>query len=226
LGVIDFSDPVGAATYARRHVRPGERLLWATHGRTLNYDVRGLTPLGKPKPGVLAKVGGGVLDAVLDGDDGSDARPDPHVVAFGRHVPEFLTGMTAEYPFTRVWALTTDRLVVLEEVRPAPEPGAGAGGGSFLSRAVRFGKDVADVFADRTKTYGRHKEGQPVPVHDTAVRAEVHRPAIAGFEVARRDRRPCLRMSLVDGTGVDFRLDRWQEPAVFDRMLALTNGTT
>jgi hypothetical protein len=221
--VIDFSDPVGAATYARRHVRPDERLLWATHGRVLNYDVRGLTPLGKPAPSVLSKVGEGVLDAIFDGDDSSDSRPNPHGVGFGRHAPRFLTGMNAENSFTRVWALTTQRLMVIEEVRPHPRPEAE--GRSFLSKAVRFGKDVAEIFADRTKTFGRHKEGEPVTVHDTEVRAEVHRSGIAGFEVAKRGRRPCLRMSLVDGTGLDFRLDGRHEPEVFAWMLALTNGT-
>lgn len=221
--MIDFSDPVGAATYARRHVRPDERLLWATHGRVLNYDVRGLTPLGKPAPSMLSKVSEGVLDAIFDGDDSSDSRPNPHVVGFGRHAPEFLTGLKAEYSFTRVWALTTQRLMVVEEVRP--DPGPEPEGGSLFSKAVRFGKDVAEIFADRTKTFGRHKEGEPVTVHDTAVRAEVHRSAIAGFEVAKRGRRPCLRMSLVDGTGLDLRLDGRQEPEVFAWMLALTNGT-
>lgn len=222
--MIDFSDPVGAATHAHRHVRPDERLLWATHGRVLNYDVRGLTPLGKPKPSVLSKVGEGVLDAIFDGDDGSDSRPNPHVVAFGRHPPHFLAGLPAEYSFTRVWALTTQRLMVLQEVQQQPDPKPE--GGSFLTKAVRFGKEVAEIFADRTKTYGRHKEGEPVTVFETKVRAEVHRSAITGFEVARRDRRPCLRMSLVDGTGLDFRLDGRQEPEVFTWMLTLTNGTT
>ncbi|MFD1045458.1 hypothetical protein ACFQ1S_07595 [Kibdelosporangium lantanae] len=212
--MIDFADPVGAATYARQHVRPDERLLWATHGRILNYDVRGLTPQGKPKPSVLSRVGEGVLDAVFDGDDSSDAHPDPHVVAFGRHVPQFLTGLPADYSFTRVWALTTQRLMVLQEVRatPPPEPD---GGGSFLSKAVRFGKEVADIFTDRTKTYGRHKEAEPVQILDTTVRTEVHRSAITGFEVA----------NLLDGTGVDFLLDGRQEPEMFTWMLALTNGT-
>jgi hypothetical protein len=164
--VIDFSHPVGPATHARRHLHPTERLLWATFGPVLNYDVDGLTRLGQPDRNAIRKVGEGVggfiLDGLIDGDGGSDRPADPQVIAFGDHAPEFLRGLAPEA--FRVWALTSHRLMV------------------------------------------------------------IHRPRIAGFTVAKRRRKPCFRLSLVDGSGVDFVLDG-KNPEVFGWMLALTNGT-
>jgi hypothetical protein len=221
--VIDFGQPVGPATHARRHLRPTERLLWATFGAVLNYDVNGLTRLGQPDRSAIRKVGEGVggfiLDGLIDGDGGSDRPADPQVIAFGDQVPEFLRGLTPEA--FRVWALTSHRLMVIDGVVPEREPEPER---SLFAKAVGFGKDVAEIFTARTKTYGENREGEPVPMRETAVRADVHRPQIAGFAVAKRGRRPCFRMSLVDGSGVDFLLDG-QDPAVFGWMLALTNGT-
>ncbi|MEV4312186.1 hypothetical protein [Actinocrispum sp. NPDC049592] len=233
--MIDFSKPVGPATYAMRQLRPNERLLWATYGTRLRYDVRGLDDHGEPDRSVLAKIGSGVGGAVLEVISPTEDydRPDPpQLVVFGGHRPEFLRGLPIR-PGTglRVWALTSERFMVIDGVAPvqAPEP-APEPDRSLLAKAIGFGKavvavgkDLAQSFAEATRSYGSNTAGEPVAIRPTQVCGEVPRQGIAGFAVARHGSllrgRPCLRMSLVDGTGVDFLLDS-KDPALFEWMLA------
>jgi hypothetical protein len=238
--VIDFSKPVGPATYALQHLRPNERLLWATYGTRLRYDVRGLDDHGNPDRSVLSKIGSGAAGAVLEVISPTEDydRPDPpHLVVFGDRMPDFLRGLpTRPGSGLRVWALTDQRFVVLDEVlrvappKPAPDPDR-----SLFAKAVGFGKavvevskDLAQAFADGTRTYGRNRAGEPVAILETQVSAELARPGIAGFAVAKHGSllrgRPCLRMSLVDGSGVDFLLDS-KDSGLFEWMLAMTQGT-
>ncbi|QRP45844.1 hypothetical protein [Amycolatopsis sp. FDAARGOS 1241] len=234
---MNLADPLGAATQARPHLRAEETLLWAAYGGVVGYDVRGLDELGHPAKGLLRKVGsgladfaGGVVDAALsDEDSGSSGttQAPPAVVVFGDR-----TGLLAESLVrgsgTALWVLTTARLVLLRVVVP-PEPveepeksllGKAVGFGRGLAK---FGKDVAELIADRSKTFGENREGEPVARKDFEVAAELPRAQITGFAVARRGRKPGLRVSLVDGSGLDLRFGA-EEPEAFEWLLARTNG--
>lgn len=228
---MNFSDPLGAATQARPFLHPGEQLLWAAYGRVVNFDVRGLTPEGRPAKGLLRKLGSGaagiagdfVTEALGGGDDsGPDRPPAPQVVAFGDRAGvlahEFLREIPVQAAIRRLWVLTPRRLLVLDEPVPAPEPSPEK---SFLGKAIGFGRDVATIFTDRTKTYGGNREGEPIALREFGPVAELPRDRIAGVAVAERDRKPVLRMSLVDGSGLDFRFDAEEH---FDWLLARTNG--
>ena len=235
---MNFSDPLGAATQARPHLYPGEPLLWAAYGRVINFDVRGLTPDGRPAKGLLRKLGSGaagfagdfVSEALGGGDDsGSDRPPAPQVVAFGDRAGvlahEFLRGIPVQAAIRRLWVLTPRRLLVLDEPVPEAEPEAEK---SLLGKAIgfgrevaQFGRDVAEILTDRTKTYGDNREGEPIALREFRPAAELARDRIARAEIAERDRKPVLRMSLVDGSGLDFRFDADEH---FDWLLARTNG--
>ncbi|MEV4595993.1 hypothetical protein AB0K15_01155 [Amycolatopsis sp. NPDC049253] len=234
---MNLADPLGAATQARPHLRADERLLWAAYGGVTGYAVRGLDESGQPAKSVLRKVGsgladfaGGAVDAALSSEDsgsGGSVAPEPAVVVFGDH-----TGMAAEGLVrgsrASLWALTSARLVLLRVVvapEPAEEPEK-----SLLGKAMgfgrgmaKFGKDVAEIVTDRRKTYGANREGEPVALREFEVAASLPREQIAGFAVASRDRKPGLRMSLVDGSGLDLRFGV-AEPEAFDWLLARTNG--
>ncbi|GAA4542747.1 hypothetical protein [Amycolatopsis samaneae] len=244
---MNLADPLGPATQAAASLHPGERLLWAAYGRVVNYHIRGLTPLGRPERSALRKLGSGVagfagdaVDAMLGGgdDSGPDRPPPPQVVAFGERegvlAHTFLRELTPAGPAGRLWALTSSRLVVLHRfVPPEPEPAPPAEK-SFVAKAVGFGKglakagkDIAGIITDRTKTYGDNREGEPVPRHEMTVAAELPAARVAGVATARHGGklrgRPCLRMSLVDGSGLDFLFDV-EDPAMFSWLLARTNG--
>ncbi|MFI5612459.1 hypothetical protein [Amycolatopsis sp. NPDC051903] len=234
---MNLADPLGAATQARPHLRPDETVLWAAYGSVLGYDVRGLDEFGNPAKGLLRKVGsgladfaGGVVDAALsDEDSGSSgtAQGPPAVVVFGDR-PGLLAESLVRGSGASLWALTTARLVLLRVVvapEPVEEPEK-----SLLGKAIgfgrgvaRFGKDVAEIVTDRRKTYGDNHEGEPVARKDFEVAAELPRARITGFAVAQRDRKPGLRMSLVDGSGFDLRFGA-DEPEAFEWLLARTNG--
>jgi hypothetical protein len=242
---VNLADPLGPSAHARKYLcRPGERLLWAAYGRVFNYDVNGLTPLGEPKKGALRKFGEGAAgfagDAVSEmlggSDDGTDRPAPPEVITFGSNLEALAPGLLRGLPPVfatefRVWVLTADRFAVLEEVPPESAPDSGDR--SFLAKAACFGKglakagkDIADIVTDRTKSYGANREGEPVTPHEMTVRAELPRARIAEVAPARRGSKfrskPCLRMSLVDGSGFDF-LFGLEDPALFEWMLTLTN---
>ncbi|MEU0536939.1 hypothetical protein [Amycolatopsis tolypomycina] len=224
---LNLSDPLGAATQARPYLRPGEPPQWAAYGRVLNYDVRGLTALGQPDKSLLRKLGSGaagfagdfVLEAIAGGDDsGSDKPPPPQVIAFGDRAGvlahEFLRGLPARAAIQRLWVLTRARLLVLDAPVPPPEPAPEAEK-SLLGKAIgfgrgvaKFGKDVAEILTDRTKTYGENREGEPIGLREFVPVAELPGARIARVDRAKRGRKPVLRVSLVDGSGLDFLEER------------------
>ncbi|MCR6486392.1 hypothetical protein M8542_26540 [Amycolatopsis sp. OK19-0408] len=229
---MNLSDPLGAATQARPYLRPGEALRWAAYGRGFAFDIRGLTPDGQPAKGLLRKVGSGVagfagdfvFEAIAggEGDSGSDKPPPPQVVAFGERAGvlahELLRPLPVRAAVRRLWVLTPQRLLVLDEHVPAPAPEPQK---SFLGKAIGFGRDVAAILTDRTKTYGDNREGEPIALRGFGPAAELPRDRVARVDVAKRGRKPVLRMSLVDGSGLDFRFDADDH---FDWLLARTNG--
>ncbi|MEV6910289.1 hypothetical protein [Amycolatopsis sp. NPDC051071] len=222
---MNLGYPLGAASQALPSLHPGERLLWAAYGRTLNYDVRGLDPWGAPKKSVLGKLGSGaanfagdVVGAALGGGDDSGASnpPSPQVVVFGAQgglAHAMVREMSTSGSLSRLWALTSARLLVLEKFIPPPEPEKAAEK-SFLGKAIGFGKGVVKTGKDiaaimTTKTYGENAEGVPITRHPMVVAVELPRERIGGFAVADRGKKriPCLRASFVDGSGMDFLFD-------------------
>lgn len=219
-----FSDPVGPATTARCQLPSDERLLWATYGfGAYYYDVEGFDQLGERKKNVvlrgLRSVGNAAGDFANEAlgatDPSSDAPRVGGVFILGRKdglAHDLLSASGAPGNELRcLWALTTRRLVLFGPA-PGPEP---EGLGRIL---FGFGKDVAKaVTGTAKKSYGDHVEGQPVVIQRRAVLADVPRERIAGLTPARHGRRPCLRVSFVDGSALDL-LDRSEDPAVYEWM--------
>ncbi|WP_410664386.1 hypothetical protein [Amycolatopsis sp. lyj-84] len=221
---MNLGYPLGAASQALPSLHPGERLLWAAYGRTLNYDVRGLDPWGVPKKSVLGKLGSGaanfagdMVGAALGGGDdvGKSNPPAPQVIVVGEQgslAHAAVRELSTSGSLSRLWALTSARLLVLEKFVP-PEPPEPAEK-SFMSKAIGFGKGVVKTGKEiaaimTTKTYGENAEGVPIARHEMVPRAEIPRDRIAGFAVAEhgKKRHPCLRASFVDGSGMDFLFD-------------------
>ncbi|MGI5993823.1 MAG: hypothetical protein ACOX8C_02730, partial [Saccharomonospora viridis] len=79
----------------------------------------------------------------------------------------------------------------------------------------------------RTKRYGEHVEGVPVAAKPMAVYGTFAKSTITEIAVARRRTqwrtRPCLRVSFVDGSGLDLLLGVDDE-SVFEWMVALSRG--
>ncbi|MGW0517229.1 hypothetical protein [Crossiella sp. NPDC003009] len=249
---MDFSRPLGPGLLARQHCRPGERLLWATRGQVFYYDVDGLDPLGQPRKNALVRgvgaVGRGVGGFVLTGigevllgggnDSSSDKPPEADHLIFGPRpgcLAEATVARLGVAPGKRVgrlWMLTSTRLAVLgprPAPEPPPEPEPAPQTRSLLGKATGLGKglldvgrDIAKIVADTRRSYGAHVEGEPVPVPDLVPLAEIPRQRIAAVHAVDRKREPCLRVSLVDGSGVDFRL---ADPELAARVVELTNGT-
>jgi hypothetical protein len=225
---LSLSDPIGAGSQSRPYLRPGEQPQWATYGRGLAFAVRGLTPEGQPDKSLLRKIGSGaagiagdfLFEAIAGGDDsGSDKPPPPQVIAFGDRAGvlahEFLRGIPLRAAIERLWVLTPARLLVLDARVPPPEP-APEPAKSVLGKAIgfgrgvaKFGKDVAEIFTDRTRTYGTNREGEPIGLREFVPVAELPGARIARVERAKRGRKPVLRVSLVDGSGLDFAEERW-----------------
>lgn len=226
---MNLGYPLGAASQALPSLHPGERLLWAAYGRTLNYDVRGLDPWGVPKKSVLGKIGSGaanfagdVVGAALGGgDDGGKSNPpSPQVVVLGEQgglAHAAVRELPTSGSLSRLWALTSARLLVLEKFVAPEQPSKK----SFMSKAIGFGKDIASIMT--TKTYGENAEGVPIARHEMVPCAEIPRGAIAGFAVAEhgKKRRPCLRASFVDGSGMDF-LFGCEDPGQFAWLHSVT----
>jgi hypothetical protein len=236
---MNLGYPLGAASQALPSLNPGERLLWAAYGRTLNYDVRGLDPWGVPKKSVLGKLGSGaanfagdMVGAALGGGDDSGASnpPSPQVIVFGEQgglAHAAVRELSTSGSLSRLWALTSARLLVLEKFVPPPESEKPSEK-SFMSKAIGFGKGVVKTGKEiaaimTTKTYGDNAEGVPIATHRMVVAAELPRERIGGFTVAEqgKNRRPCLRVSFVDGSGMDFLFD-CDDPRQFAWLHAMT----
>lgn len=237
---MDFQpEIIGPVIHARLFAcRPGEPLLWAAFTRRHYFDVPGLSASGVPKEGALKRAAFGAVDVLTSYDrtsfdPGPDRPPPPDVVVHGPR-----PGCAAEElmrPFVRdklvpgeglprhLWAMTPVRLTLLG---PAPAvPVEADEPTTMLGRTAKFGKgliaagkEVADIVASKPADKRATAElDRLVPVFD------IPRERIAGFGLAERKDTPCVRLSFVDGSGLDFvfgGVDR----EVCERMLALTHG--
>ncbi|WP_298182182.1 hypothetical protein [Saccharomonospora sp.] len=236
---MGFASPVGPATHARQVMEPGERLLWAAFGPEFAYDVKGLDALGEPQRNPLARgleaVGRGgssiALEWAFPVDEAGLAARGPDVIVFGDgpgcHAHDGVRHLAPKGGSrARTWALTSTRLVVLD-VRPTKRENTGKPPTSLLRRTIGFGKELVDIVTDRTKRYGEHLEGVPVTAKPMAVHSTFQASTIAGIAVARRRTqrrtRPCLRVSFVDGSGIDLLLGVDDE-SVFEWMATLSRG--
>ncbi|SDC73404.1 hypothetical protein [Actinokineospora iranica] len=231
---MDHSAPLGAGLVGRLRVcGPGERLLWASYRQVFYFDVEGLDPLGAPRKNAMSRgalaFGRGVGEFVLTGvgevlfgggdESGNDKPPAADHLVFGPGpgclAHQAVPGIGAEpgKRMNRLWVLTTARLAVAAP-RPVPEPEPEAPK-SLLGKAVGFGKgvldvsrDIAKIVTDNRRKYGANIEGEPVAVPDLVQVADFPRALIASVQVVNRKRDACLRVSFIDGSGVDFILDQ------------------
>ncbi|HEX7303355.1 hypothetical protein [Lentzea sp.] len=201
-----FAEPLGPGHVARQRIcRAGESLVWATYRRTFHYAVDGLDRLGAPSRSLLTRgvsaVGRGAGSLALTalgggGDTADDKAPAADHVVFGRSsgslAPSAMARFTPGARVERLWALTSDRLVVAERAA-APAPASEEK--SFLGKAIGFGREVGKILADHRRRYGEHVEGEPVDVPDFEVVLEFPRDRIASAEPGR--------VTLVDGSGVE-----------------------
>ncbi|SDG25261.1 hypothetical protein SAMN05216553_106403 [Lentzea fradiae] len=228
---MTFSASLGPGHVARQLCRPGEHLVWAMYRTTFHYAVDGLDHLGAPSRSLLTRDasavmrevgdasaigrgvgasaagrGGGALSMVLGGSDENDSKTSADHLVFGPSgdalAPAAMSRFEPGRKQDRLWALTSERLVVAERQLPPAEQersilGAVVGLGKAVSfgKAVGFSKAVGGFLTDRRRTYG---EGEPVtvPVHDVV--AEFPRTCIAA---AAPD-----RVTLTDGSGFEFLL--------------------
>ena len=243
---MSFSDPLGAATVARlRFCRPGEQVLWAAYREVFYLDIEGLDPFREPRKGVLSRgaqgIGGFMLVEVLLGggdDSGPDKPPPADLLAFGPapgcHVHQAMSGIAAPgRRQRRLWVLTPSRLGVLGIRPPHPERPEQPipEGRSLMRKAAGFGKglvdtgrDIAKIVTDNRRRYGDNVEGEPVVIPDWAPLLEFGRDRIGGVAVTERRRKrgsvPCARISLTDGSGLDFLLPAG-DPALPGHVAAL-----
>jgi hypothetical protein len=218
-----LAEPLGpAATASLRVCRPGESVLWAAYARAHYYDIPGLDEKGQPKKNLLVRGVGGVLGGLLDAAAGSDQGPDrpppPDVVVFGP-APDCLAHryLPPGPPRRQLWTLTPQRLALHVEAI-APEPG-----GSFLTKAARLGRDLAKIVTDNRQSFGANVEGEPVAPMVTEPVRDIPRSEIAGLTPALRGKIPVLRLSLVDGSGLDFLVAMTDREEV-EYAAALANG--
>ncbi|WP_112265513.1 hypothetical protein [Lentzea terrae] len=222
-----FSAPLGPGHVARQHVcRAGESLVWAMYRQTFYYAVDGLDRLGAPSRSLLTRgasaVGRGMGDLALTflaggGDSGDDKSPAADHLAFGptgeslavRALSRFEPGTRSN----RLWALTSERLVIAQRVVAAEAPASGDSK-SLLGKAIGFGKDIGKILMDNRLKFGEHLEGEPVAVPEHQVVVEVPRAQIADVQSSGS----VLRVVLVDGSGFDFLLE--PRVAVQDKVVA------
>lgn len=233
---MSFSDAPGPATLARQVVAEGETVLWAAHGSRFVYDVARLDEKGQPRAGAVsrglgalgrgaANVAVGLVAGIEDDPGGADL---PDVVVFGDGPDCLAHTALRDVPLAarsnwRTWALTSARLLVLDVVREPSPPRQG----SLLRKTIGWGMDIVNIVTDRTKKYGENVADVPVTCPPMAVSASVDRDRISGLAVSRRRLRmrtkPCLRMSFVDGSGIDLLLGV-EDESVFEWMLTLSRG--
>ncbi|MFD9698416.1 hypothetical protein [Lentzea sp. NPDC059081] len=204
-----FSAPLGPGHVARQQLcRAGESLVWATYRQTFHYAVDGLDQLGAPGRSLfgrgLSAVGRGAGDLALTvlgggGDTADDNAPAADHLVFGRSsgslAPSAMSRFSPGTRVDRLWALTSDRLVVAERAAaPVEEPAK-----SFLGKAIGFGREVGKILSDNRRKYGDHVEGEPVTAPAYEVVHEFPRAQIAHAEPGR--------VTFTDGSGVEFLLD-------------------
>ncbi|PSL44600.1 hypothetical protein B0I31_12824 [Saccharothrix carnea] len=199
-------------------------------GASTRFDVPGLDWSGSPAAGFAGKAlrgvagfAGNVVSAVADDDLG--ARELPGVVVFGGSPEALAPGAAlASRQAAVAWlVLTPHRLAwvaaVPEPVEPEPEK-------SLFDRVGDLARGARDAFAGKSP-YPPH---EPVPTVAITTVAELPRPRITGAALAERKlprgsvpgSATVLRVSLVDGSGVDVLAKGRPEAA--QRLLALVNA--
>lgn len=211
--MVIFSAPLGAGHVARQRLcRAGESLVWVMYRQTFHHAVDGLDQLGAPDRSLftrgLSAMGRGVGGLALTfvgggGDSGDDKAPAADHLVFGPSGESLAVRAVSRFEpggrLNRLWALTSERLVVAERAAEAlPEPAPK----SFLGKAIGFGKEVGKILTDNRRKFGEHVEGEPVAVPDHRVVAEIPRAQIADVQSGQS-----LRVVLVDGSGFEFLLD-------------------
>ncbi|WP_197319420.1 hypothetical protein [Saccharomonospora sp. NB11] len=217
-------DVPGPTTRARQVVAPDEPVLWAASGDRVAHDVPGLDQRGRPQASV--ELGGfdrdpGTMTTNLD----LERRP-PDVVVFGDH-PDCLARRALRHVCAhggqwRTWALTSARLLVLDVLKvPLPRDG------SLLRRTLGLGRELVNIVTERARRHVGDGTELPVTCPPMAVVAAVDRSRIGDIAVSRRRlamrTRPCLRVRLVDGSGLDL-LFGVEDESVFEWMLQLGRG--
>lgn len=213
----------GPATLARQVVPAGETVLWAASGNRIAHDVTGLDEKGQATAAVW-ELGRGTATVPTELDPGPGGQP-PDVVVFGDH-PGCLAHTTLRHVAPtgvgewRTWALTSARLLVLDVHRVPVQRRTG----SLLRKTIGLGRELVDIVTDRARRYGDNAADVPVTCPPMTVTAAVERSRIGDITVSRRRlcmrTRPCLRMSFVDGSGLDLLLGVDDE-SVFEWMLCL-----
>jgi hypothetical protein len=216
-----MSRELGAATVARPRLAPDERLLWASYGDMFVYDVRGHDELGARKRALVSRglratgsAAGGVLIETLFLTDDSPGKPKPpDLLVIGERKEGMAHDLVSAHgePKTYqdwLWALTSHRLLLLG---PEPVPQQESWG----RLAFGLGKAAVGVFTGSAKEEG---DRPPYPVPPRDLLGEVPREGIANVTPARRGRRPCLRVSFVDGSGLEFFF-QVTDPAVVEWMV-------
>ena len=199
-------------------------------GAAMRFDVSGLEWSGDPAAGIVGKAlwgvagfAGNVASAVADENLG--ARELPGLVVFGPS-PDALAPAAASACRQALvaWLVLTPRRLawvaaVPEAAEPEPEK-------SLFDKVGDFTRGARDALAGKSP-YPPH---EPVPTVEVATIAELPRPRISGVALAERrmprgsvpGSAPVLRVSLVDGSGVDVLAHG--RPEIAQRLLALVNA--
>ncbi|GLW90597.1 hypothetical protein [Actinokineospora globicatena] len=211
-------DELGVAAGVRPLLDAGEQLLWAAKTYSVGFQVRGLRRDGTPQPGwgrrvgrALANGAGAVLAATVDGESKHEPTYDVMVVGETPDCAAARIGHAAA--LIKVWALTTRRILLLEENRGAvvesDNPTRQA-----LGDLVQLGRDVTSVFSrgfGKATTTVRLEEVLSVPREDIAA-------------IGPSGNRPRLRVTLTDQSAIDYWLWNDSTQADADRMIALSAG--
>ncbi|MGX7823604.1 hypothetical protein ACTG9Q_00775 [Actinokineospora sp. 24-640] len=204
MRILDYLGPVAHA----RATLADEPVLWAAFSSGHHFDVRGVGVDGKPRRGLGVRAATGLLDAMGEGPDQASNVP-ADVVVFGDGQCEALRLTQDRLPHEGgpfVWALTPLRMHVAELLTPEKPEHQG-----FL------------------KTWFPTSTGVPALLRETRPLVDIPASAISGFQPADRKGRAGLRMTLVDGSGVDLffratRLGQDTDPDQYARLLALSQG--
>jgi hypothetical protein len=218
---------LGGVLAARQNVcRPDEviRLHVACNINRIRYDIGGMSWEGRTGAGRAAESGENAalwVDNLMSEEDAS-GRSLPSAIVFGAN-PACVMGQAIlplrDLARNGMWLLTSERLCWVEEVSPAAAADATAEDGSMWARARKIGagvrdfsRDVVDVLQDKLP-YTPH---EPIPLADLVVRVEFSVQHIASVSPAHRRLpseyqtgvgslgSPVLRVTLHDGSGVDF----------------------
>ncbi|RLK58969.1 hypothetical protein [Actinokineospora cianjurensis] len=212
----------GFAIHARVWL-PDEHLLWAGTTIRRGYDAKARNPdprdPGRWISGVVADVVDEVFDSFAEGTGGGSSKG-PVKVAAGLILRSEPGRGRAWSLFEAVpddwvlWALTGTGLHAGKVVTPEPEPEPPPVG--FLTSVKQV---IAGPVTRRPQTF----------VDRIDPLFTVPRAHIRGFEAAKTSAgviasTPCLRMTLDDGSQLDFRFTRDDDEAPYRRLAALTNG--